>query len=57
MVVPADRPYDEAIEAVQRLLVERALAKADGALLKAATLLGMDKRRFTRLLDKLGVEH
>jgi two-component system, NtrC family, response regulator AtoC len=57
IVVPADRPYDESIEVVQRLLVERALEKAGGALPKAAALLGMDKRRLTRLLDKLGVEH
>ncbi|MBI5478052.1 MAG: sigma 54-interacting transcriptional regulator [Deltaproteobacteria bacterium] len=57
IVMPADRPYDEALETVQRLLVERALAQADGALPKAAALLGMDKRRLTRLLDKLGVEH
>jgi DNA-binding NtrC family response regulator len=57
LMVPADRSYDESLETVQRLLVERALAKADGALPKAAALLGMDKRRLTRLLDRLGVEH
>jgi DNA-binding NtrC family response regulator len=56
LVLPADRPYDESLEVVQRLLVERALEKAGGALPKAAALLGMDKRRLTRLLDRLGVQ-
>jgi two-component system, NtrC family, response regulator AtoC len=57
LVIPADRPYDEALETAQRLLVERALARAGGAVVKAAALLGMDKRRLTRLLDRLGIEH
>jgi two-component system, NtrC family, response regulator AtoC len=57
LVVPADQPYDQAIETIQRLLVERALAKAEGALPRAAALLGLEKRRLTRLLDRLGVEH
>ncbi|HEY3356122.1 MAG TPA: sigma 54-interacting transcriptional regulator [Polyangia bacterium] len=56
IVIASEQPYDEAIEGLQRLLVERAMKAADGALPRAAALLQVDRRRLARMLQRLGLK-
>ncbi len=54
-VVPDGLSYDEAMEALQRRLVESALAEESGVVSRAAARLGMERTRLAKLRRRLGL--
>lgn len=55
ITVPVGVSYDEAIVAVQKQLVGRALRQAGGVVRRAAQLLQMDSSRLAKLRRRLGL--
>ncbi|HYY52748.1 MAG TPA: sigma-54 dependent transcriptional regulator [Myxococcales bacterium] len=47
--------YDEALRALERNLVEQALARSSGVVSRAAEALGMERTRLTKLRQRLGI--
>jgi len=47
--------YDDAVRALERNLVERALARSGGVVARAAEALGMERTRLAKLRQRLGI--
>jgi Nif-specific regulatory protein len=55
LVVPSGLTFDDAVVAVERALIEKALRESDGTTSRAATRLGMERSRLGKLRRRLGV--
>ena len=56
VTIPSHLPYDEAVELLQRTLIERAIKKADGVVSTAADNLRVERSRLAKIRRRLGLE-
>lgn len=55
LLIPANRPFDETVEQVERLLISRALNATGNNVSAAARLLKMERTRLLKLRDRLRI--
>ena len=55
-LINANDPVDKVVDDVRRMLVLRALRKADGVMKQAAEIAGMKYTTFHALLHRLGID-